>query len=366
MKHALGLVLLGILVSTAPLDAAEKVVVETLVNQPDDWFKSEAGARVVDNIVSWQNPWGGWLKQYDASITRPAKLPEYVPAKGIPVNDSDAWNQVSTFDNSATFSELRILARAVRITGEPRYRQAFDLGLKFVFDAQYPNGGWPQRFPIGKNYGRHITFNDNAMVGVMRLLHDVSVGDGDFAFVDPAQRKRAGEAFDRGVECILKCQVVVDGRPTVWCQQHDAETLAPASARAYELPSLCTFESASITELLMQLPNPSPRVVTAVDSAVAWFQAHQITGKKYEKVVDPALEYGVDRRLVDDPSAKPLWARFYDIESNKPFFCDRDGVKRWSLEEVGAERRARYAWYNTSPQRVIDAYGKWKAAGEKR
>ncbi|MCS7033645.1 MAG: pectate lyase, partial [Phycisphaerae bacterium] len=193
------------------------------------------------------------------------------------------------------------------------------------------------------------------------LLGDVVERKPDFAFLSAETVSRAADAFRRGIDCILRCQIRVNGQLTAWCQQHDAETLAPTSARTYELPSICTYESASIVHLLMELPEPEPRVIEAVDSAVAWFERSKITGKRYEKIVDPALEYGVDRVLKDDPAAPPLWARFYDIETNQPFFCDRDGVKRWKLEEVGAERRARYAWFTTSPQRVIDAYPKWRA-----
>ncbi|MBR1558158.1 MAG: hypothetical protein IJ647_10475, partial [Prevotella sp.] len=32
-----------------------------------------------------------------------------------------------------------------------------------------------------------------------------------------------------------------------------------------------------------------------------------------------------DIRLVEDSAAKPLWARYYDLEKGEPFFCDRDG-----------------------------------------
>ena len=39
-------------------------------------------------------------------------------------------------------------------------------------------------------------------------------------------------AFRRGMDCILKCQVVIDGSPTVWCAQHDEITLAPAMGRS--------------------------------------------------------------------------------------------------------------------------------------
>lgn len=44
----------------------------------------------------------------------------------------------------------------------------------------------------------------------MELMRTVARDD-DFAFLDSTIRTRAGDAFDRGVACILQCQVRVDG-----------------------------------------------------------------------------------------------------------------------------------------------------------
>ena len=233
--------------------------------------------------------------------------------------------------------------------------------MKFVFDAQYPNGGWPQRFPLQDNYGRHITFNDKLMSSVMALLDDVAAAKNEFAFVDDATRKRARDAFGRGVDCIVKMQIRDPaGELTGWCQQHDAKTLAPTAARAYELPSIASFETADIVLLLMRIEKPDERVKQAIISAVKWFEQSQVRGKKYELIRDKSLKYGVDRRLSDDPSAGPLWARFYEIQTNKPIFADRDGVKRYDLGEVGEERRARYAWFGNWGEKVLSEFPKWQ------
>ena len=330
---------------------------KSALEKPAEWFKSSEGGRFADNIVSWQNPEGGWWKEYDPKIPRPAEAMRTAP--GIA---DDRWLGVSTFDNSATYTEIRLLARAFAATKDPKHKEAFDRGLKFVFDAQYPNGGWPQRFPLRDDYGRHITFNDKLMSSVMQLLLDVSKGAGDFAFVDAPMRQRAREAFDRGVECILKMQIKdPQGRLTGWCQQHDAQTLAPTSARTYELPSIASFETADVVLLLMSIEKPDERVKQAIVSAAQWFDRSKITGKKYERINDKSLPYGVDRRLSDDPSGQPIWARFYEIETNKPIFADRDGVKRYNWSEVGEERRAKYAWYGDWGAKVLSELPKWKA-----
>ena len=63
--------------------------------------------------------------------------------------------------------------------------------------------------------------------------------------------------------------------------------------------------------------------------------------------------------MVADANAKPLWARFYEIETNRPLFSGRDGVPKYHFAEVEAERRNGYAWYGTWGERVAVEYGSW-------
>jgi pectate lyase len=263
------------------------------------------------------------------------------------LNTGDRAKIEGTFDNGATTIELRDLARAFRVTGDPRYKEAFLKGFDHILKAQYPNGGWPQYFPLRQGYYTHITFNDGAMVRLMEFLRDTTTRK-DFAFLDEDRVAAAKRALDRGLDCILKSQVIVNGKPTVWCAQHDEVTLAPAKARAYELPSLSGGESAGILIYLMSLEKPSPEVIRAVKGGVAWFESSKITGYRYQK-----------RELIKDDSAAPIWARFYDLETNQPFFSDRDGIKKSNLSEIGEERRKGYAWYNTAGDDVAKAYAKW-------
>lgn len=352
---------LALAVSSA---AFAKTTIGDYVDKPDEWFASDEGRKVLANVLTWQNANGGWWKQYDASVPR-TKEAETVGqtdwTKAAPGDGADTWHRTSTIDNKATFSELRVLARAVRVTNRPEYKAAFDRGLAFLFKAQHPNGGWPQRWPLENNYGRYITYNDDAMVGVLRLLRDAAAGKGDFAWLPPEQREAAKASFDRGIECVLNTQIKIDGKLTAWCQQHDDQTLAPAKARSYELPSLCSTESASLVRLLMEIDDPSDRVKAAIEGAVAWFESAKITGLRIEDRRGPEVEGGRDKFEVKDPSAPPLWARFYDLETGKPYVCDRDGVKKASIAEIGRERRVGYAWYTNRGTQVAEAYKKWKA-----
>ena len=305
--------------------------------KPDEWFSTDKGQEIIANVLTWQDAEGAWVKNQDNTAK---------PFTG------DKKELRGTFDNGATTPEIRFLARAYRITKDERCLEAVNKGLDLILKAQYPTGGWPQSYPPDRQYHRFITFNDDAMSRVVRLLRDVTLSP-DFDFLDPKRRAAVKQSFDRGIQCILKCQIVVNGKLTVWCAQHDEIDLRPQHGRTYELPSLSGAESDGILELLMSLNNPSPEVIRSVKSGAEWYAASKLTG------IRQISEDG-DRKIIDDKDAPPLWARFYDIETNRPIFSGRDGIRKYSMAEIEPERRNHYRWYVDNGRLVAENYANWK------
>jgi len=229
-----------------------------------------------------------------------------------------------------------------------------------VLSAQYPNGGWPQFFPLRKGYFDHITFNDDAMVRVLRLLREVAT-EKTYAFLDAKTRALCQQSFELGIACILKCQITVDGKPTVWCAQHDEKTFAPAKARSYELPSFSGSESVGIVRLLMSLEKPTPEITASIEGAIAWFEAHKVVGQRIDKVTDKDGKPNLV--MTPDPKAPALWARFYDLKTGTPYVSDRDGIPKPKLADLGYERRNGYSWFGEYACDLLATdYPKWKQA----
>jgi PelA/Pel-15E family pectate lyase len=326
---------------------------EVAVKMPDDWYGSTEAKMAADSVLKYQTAIGGWPKNQNFH-------------RGM---DQKEWSEIqstgvgATIDNGATTTEMIFLAKAYKKLKDDRYLQACNKALNYLLTAQYSNGGWPQFYPTrpGKSvaYNAHITYNDNAMVNVMKLLKDVAEEKPLYAPLQINQdlKMKALHAFDKGVDCILKTQIKKNGVLTVWCAQHDEVTLAPANARAYELSSFSGQESAGIVMLLMEIKNPSNEIKNAVTSAVSWFKNHKIEGVKLQSVVNNDGQK--DRIVVEDKSAPAMWARFYDLDSEQPFFCDRDGIKRKSFAEMGYNRRNGYGWYTDAPADVITKYANW-------
>ncbi len=317
-----------------------------------EFFQSDEAKRVGDQILLYQRVTGGWPKNID--MAKPLSDDQKAKVLADKQRRDD-----STTDNGATNTQITYLARLYQQTKDKRYRDGFRLGIEYLLSGQYENGGWPQFWPEMRDYQIHITYNDDAMVNTLRMLRDVMEEKEPYqGLISKSMRKQMKQAFDKGIECILATQIVTDGQLTVWCQQHDRETFKPAAARAYELPSYCTQESAAITQLLMELPNPDERVKKAVHAAMRWFDKYKLTGyKEIRKGYKGSPDQ--DRYLVKDANAKPMWARYYDLEYCEPYVCDRDGVPRRHLEQIGSERRNGYSWYGDRPASLYKKYEKW-------
>jgi pectinesterase len=323
---------------------------------PADWYGSADAKKVAETVLFCQQEIGGWAKNkpYHHSLSAKDSAEVIANKNGI----------AATIDNGATTMEMIFLANVYPQQKDLRYSAAFEKGLDYLLKAQYPNGGWPQFFPFrtgnSVSYAAHITYNDNAMVNVLQLLRAVVASAAPYSALSlsAAVKEKAARAIEKGIECILKTQIRVNGKPTVWCAQHDEVTLLPANARAYELASFSGAESVGIIQFLMEIEQPSPEIIASIQAALQWLEEHKITGIKL--VNQPGADGKRNMVVVEDPNAPPLLARFYDLETGLPFFCDRDGIKKNTLAEIGAERRNGYSWYSDAYLSLQKKYNNWK------
>jgi len=316
------------------------------------WFASAEAKTIAENVLLYQRDIGGWPKniQMQLELTEKQK------------NDLIALKKTTaetTTDNGATTQEMLFMSRMYAQVKDERYATSFLKGLNYLLEAQYSNGGWPQFYPLKKGYYTHITYNDDSMVNIMNVIKAVA-DESDYYSIKPSKEivEKCKKSFDKGIDCILKTQYKQNGILTAWCAQHDEITLKPANARAFELASLSGYESAKIVLLLMSLNKPSPEIVISVKNAVAWFEKTKITNLEEKRVLNDAGKI-IDKKMIPTKNAKPIWARFMDLETNEPFFCDRDGIRKKSLDQIGSERRNGYSWYSEAPQEVLKKFPDW-------
>ena len=299
-----------------------------------------------DNVISWQMPHGGFYK-----------LPANYKARWDGSAARSGWHgadrvELGTIDNDATVMEIMLLADVYARSGNTAYRDSARKAMDFLLTMQYPSGGFPQVYPArtGTVYSNLATFNDNAMIRVLKLLDDASrqrAPLGGDLFTE-AQRQRMQRAIELGVDFILKAQIVQDGVKTVWCAQHDPVTYAPATGRSFEPPSKSGLESVLIIAFLMSRPQ-TPEVAAAAKAGLAWYRRPEVQAK--DTAFDPrSTRAAAISPFVHRPGAT-MWYRFYDLAKDTPFFSGRlptdnpPGVgKQYDIMKVGAESRYTYQW----------------------
>lgn len=336
-------------------DSWSNVVNGRCSDQNTAWWSSAEALRILNNVLLYQKDCGGFGKNINMQLV-------LTDAQKAALKADKPKNTDCCIDNGAVTYELMYLSKVHKaITNDSLknvIRTAFTKGILYLQRAQYANGGWPQYFPLKSGYYLHITYNDNAMINVMEILRRIYKKDTYYSItLSDSIANLAKIAFDKGVNCILKTQIIQNNQLTGWCAQHHFSTLAPAQARSYELPSVSGGEAANILKLLTSLENPSKEIKRAIHSVTAWYDRSRIKG---QRLVSFTNTDGLsDKKIVLDATAPDMWARFYTLTDNRPFFCDRDGIVKYSLAEIGYERRNGYSWYNTSGNDVMTAYNAW-------
>jgi len=245
---------------------------------------------------------------------------------------------VTTFDDDNTQSALRFLTAFVstatnRASAELNsIREALDYGLKKMIEAQYPNGAWPQRydgrphdpqkFPVQParrpkdwprtwpkaDYGGFYTLNDSSQQDCIRTMLEARKQLGDTKYLDAA--KKGGD--------FLILARLPEPQPA-WAQQYNFG-MEPAWARAFEPPAVCSNESADAMRMLVDLflETGEEKFLETIPAFVAWLKRSQLGNNR--------------------------WARYYELETNKPIYGDRDGKIHYTVQELSEERQRGYAW----------------------
>ena len=263
-----------------------------------DKFYFDAAKEVAKALVWGQRQVGGWDHRVDVShLTADAKTPVRKPGR-------------CTFDDNITQGALKFLIEADSEIDEPWLSEGIELGIGFMLQSQSGNGAWTQWYPLRGGYHDYYTFNDNTIndcIDVMLKAYKAYVKDEYLACA------RRGGSF------IIASQLA--GPQAGWAQQYDRD-MKPAWARSFEPPGVCSAATARNIRTLVQL-----YIHTKDD--------------KYLAPIPAAIEWLDNSKLSEN-----LWARLYEVKSNRPIYGDReDGNKvHYDYEKVSLKERTSYGW----------------------
>jgi PelA/Pel-15E family pectate lyase len=316
---------------------------------------------IANNVLLYQRDNGGWVENRD-----PTRI---LSADEIAQIAKEKSNPTVSLDNRNVYSQIEYLSAVYLQTGDVRYRDAVVRGFDLTLSLQHKKcGGWPHTVPGSEYYHPYITMADEVTSGMLRTLRKIGDGVPPYGWMNETMRQRARESLKKGDACVLQLQVRQNGKLTGWAGQYHPETLEPVMGRTFELASIVSQESMEMTRYLMGIPNPTPEQVAAIEGAISWFERSAIKGWRIETFkIDTPIKYtwhtaSADRRLVEDPAAPRLWARFYDLNDNSVVLANRDSVRVKDYSQIHHERRTGYDWYGVWPEKLLtEDYPAWKA-----
>lgn len=302
------------------------------------------------NIITWQLDNGGWDK--DLSAHKADVFKGTTDLQKITKGWTKNGVALGTIDNDATYSEMRILAEAYNYEQNEEIKASFMKGMGFLKLLQTEKGGFTQVYPKRGNYSDCVTYNDDAMAAVLRMLYDIKVQKFPFTslIIDETTRQTAADMLDKGVEYTLNAQIVSNGEYSGWCSQHDPVTYEPQKGRDYEPVSISSSESFNIIKVLLTQQDNAAAIERA-EQAMAYFEKVALQNTNYRNTVEPYFY---------EEQGKTIWYRFYEINTNRGVFGDRDKSIHYELGEISEERRLGYSWagdYGSKLLKVYKEYG---------
>jgi PelA/Pel-15E family pectate lyase len=278
----------------------------------------DAARKAADALIYGQNSQGGWHYAIDFE---PKGMQDWYKNQASKfkwgMEEQRFYNGNGTFDDSNSSSATRFLLRFYLTSKEEKYHAPLLKALNFMLLAQYPNGAFPQRFPLHydfihdgfPDYTSYYTLNDGVMNSNIEVLLEAYQYLGD---------KRYLESARRGVDFMIAVQGPED--QAGWAEQYHPDTMQPVKARTHEPAGFVIRESADVIELLeiMYKMTGDRRYLRPIPQCLQWF----------ERVNREALEF------------KRPTARYYELGTNLPVYVIR-------TDKVNPDGYGLYLWSNT-------------------
>jgi len=266
-------------------------------------------AEMAANALIWgQHPSGGWHYLIDFDMPGIRRWYDEVASQCWGWEEYYHYYGNCSFDDAATSAPVQFLLELYMTTLDPNYRVPLLKALDFIIEAQYPNGGWPQRYPLMyeyphnglDDYTHYYTFNDGATRNNIERLIDAyeQLGDGKY-----------WEAAVRGMDFYIISQC---GKPQAgWAQQYTMD-MKPGSARTYEPAAVSTHRTLGNINDLMRF--------------------YRITSdRRYLAPIPGAIEWLENSVINTDPSKNYTHAGFYEPVTNKPLYYHFEGTSKETM-----------------------------------
>ncbi len=279
----------------------------------DDYYLDVA-REAADALVAGQLADGGWHYFIDFD---PAGIPEWYATEASQFRwgyeEYRYYYGNATFDDRVTQDAALFLLRFYTLSREDAYREPVLKSLDFVLRSQYPNGAWPQRFPLRDDYAHDgfpdytsfYTLNDGAAQANIELLLEA---------YDSLDDPRYLAAARLGIDALIALQGPED--QACWAEQYGPD-MQPIAARTHEPAGYVVRESIQVMELLARfyLMTGNTRYLDPIPGCLDWFDR-------------------INRESAAEQYPRP---RYWEPGTNRPIYVVR-------TEKLTPEGYGTYTW----------------------
>ncbi len=282
-----------------------------------DKFYLQAAEKAADALIFGQTKEGGWHYVVDFE---PQGLQDWYKNKASKfkwgMEEQRFYKGNATFDDGNSQNATRFILGLYIVSKNEKYKQPLLKALVFFLKAQYPNGAFPQRFPLKydfihdgfPDYTSYYTLNDGAAVTAIQVLVDAYENLGDKKYLDAAKR---------AVDFLIAVQGPED--QGCWAEQYHPDTMQPVKARTHEPAGFVIRESEQVIETLEMFYKMTGdrRYLRPIPYCLNWF----------ERLNKEAIEF------------KRTPARYYELGTNLPVYVIRTA-------ETYEHGYGKYLWSN--------------------
>ena len=271
------------------------------VTQNEYFYK--AAEKAATALIWGQSNEGGWNYVIDFAGDRSLKnWYNTIGKNGWRLEEFQHYYGNDTYDDDVSSDAARFLLRLYLEKLDPKYKPALDKAINFVLKSQYPNGGWPQRYPLKYDFNKaghpdytsFYTFNDDVIWENLYFLIQCYQTLGDERFLDPIRR---------GMDFYYISQQANGA----WGQQYDMQ-MHVAGARTYEpaayLPRTTLWNSLLLLKFYQYTGDR--KYLSRIPDAIAWLDK--------VKLPESMTENG-----------KYTHSLFVEVGTDKPIFVHRKG-----------------------------------------
>ncbi len=263
----------------------------------------QAAEKAAAAMIWGQSHEGGWNYMIDFAGDRSLKnWYNTIGKNGWRLEEFQHYYGNDTYDDDVSSDAARFLLRMYLEKLDAKYKPALDKAIDFILRSQYPNGGWPQRYPLKSDFAKQghpdyssfYTFNDEVIWENVNFLIQCYETLGEQRFLEPIYR---------GMNFYLLSQA----DNGAWGQQYDMN-MKVAGARTYEPPAYLPRTTFANCFLLLKF--------------------YQYTGdQKYLSKIPAAIKWLEQVRLPQRMTENGHYTHslFVEVGTNKPVFVHRKG-----------------------------------------